>query len=431
MSKGGSTSTSVEIPKYIEDAAKRNLNRAEGIAGLGYVPYYGADVAAFTPMQEAAFGSTNMAAGAFGMPTVGASELTGMPEAQTFAGGMRGYSSAPMYEQSLQELQTKRPGQYEYMQGFFIDPITGERGSMMGDPIDYTAAPAPVETNTGGGGDSVSVIDTSGGMPGSAGGSSFTTYGGSQDIAHQIIDDAYTDYGAQITAGTAKPEDNPAFSADIAAANQQFANMTSDDFNQPGLSMADQYAMAGQSMGAAGIRNVGGSYAQGDPTTGPLGAIQDVTGAITTARDGFASDLNQSLTTNVDLPGNVLTRTLNIGAGRRDDSSDSGYAGDSGDGCVIATHAVSSGGFTPQMKREAVVWCMHNLHDKWWGEAIRRGYRYLGKQKIEQGKAHEHYQEFRHYIAFANGKKRTLLGAIKFTLRTAQFFAVGMIKKDA
>ena len=83
------------------------------------------------------------------------------------------------------------------------------------------------------------------------------------------------------------------------------------------------------------------------------------------------------------------------------------------------------------MKREAVVWCMHNLHDKWWGEAIRRGYRYLGKQKIEQGKAHEHYQEFRDYIAFANGKKRTLLGAIKFTLRTAQFFAVGMIKKDA
>ena len=426
MSKGGSTSTSVEIPKYIEDAAKRNLNRAEGIAGLGYVPYYGADVAAFTPMQEAAFGSTNLAAGAFGMPTVGASELTGMPEAETFAGGMRGYSSAPMYEQSLQELQARRPGQYEYMQGFFIDPVTGERGAMMQDPIDYTTGEAPVNATSDGGGGS-----GSSGMPGSAGGSSFTTYGGSQDIAGQMIDDAYSDYGAQITAGTAKPEDNPAFAADIAAANQQFANMTSDDFNQPGLSMADQYRMAGQSMGAAGIRNVGGSYAQGDPTTGPLGATQDVMGAITTTRDNFASDLGQSLTTDVDLPGNVISRALNVGAGKKDSSSDSGYAGDSDDGCVIATHAVSSGGFTPQMKREAVVWCMHNLHDKWWGEAIRRGYRYLGKQKIEQGKAHEHYQEFRDYIAFANGKKRTLISAIKFTLRTAQFFAVGMIKKDA
>lgn len=423
MSKGGSTSTSVEIPKYIEDAAKRNLNRAEGIAGLGYVPYYGADVAAFTPMQEAAFGSTNMAAGAFGMPTVGASELTGMPEAQTFAGGMRGYSSAPMYEQSLQELQARRPGQYEYMQGFFIDPITGERGAMMGDPIDYTAEAEAAAAAAGGG----SGGSPAGGMPGSAGGSSFTTYGGSQDIAHQMIDDAYTDYGAQITAGTAKPEDNPSYNAGLADAYSDYAGMTSDDFNQPGLSMADQYAMMGQSMGAAGIRNVGGGYAQDDPTTGPIGALQDISGAITTTQDNFASDLGKSLTDpNYDPPGNVVTRTLGISGD--DDGNDSTSEGD---GCVIATHAVSSGGFTPQMKREAVVWCMHNLHDKWWGEAIRRGYRYLGKQKIEQGKAHEHYQEFRDYIAFAKGKKRTVLGAIKFTLRTAQFFAVGMIKKDA
>lgn len=428
MSKGGSSTTTVDVPKYIEDAAKRNLNRAEGIAGLGYTPYYGADVAAFTPMQEAAFGSTNLAASAFGMPTVGASQITGMPEAQTFAGGARGYSSAPMYEQSLQELQARRPGQYEYMQGFFIDPVTGERGSMMGDPIDYTNEEG---VGTGGSIGGFSSIDTSGGMPGSYGGSGFTTYGGGQGNAYQMIDDAYKDYGTQITAGTAKPEDNPAFSGDIAAAQQQFANMTSADFNQPGLSQADQYKMMGQSMGAAGIKNLGGGYTQGDPTTGPIGALQDVRGGITSARNDFTSDLSQSLKSDVDLPGNVVTRALNIGAGKKDSSSDSGYSGSSDDGCVIATHAVSSGGFTPQMKREAVVWCMHNLHDKWWGESIRRGYRYLGKQKIQQGKAHEHYQEFRDYIAFANGKRRTLLSAIKFTLRTAQFFAVGMIKKDA
>jgi hypothetical protein len=83
------------------------------------------------------------------------------------------------------------------------------------------------------------------------------------------------------------------------------------------------------------------------------------------------------------------------------------------------------------MKREAVVWCMHNLHDKWWGEAIRRGYRYLGRKKIEQGKAHEHYQEFRNYIDFASGKKRTIKGAIHFAARTVQFFAVGLVKGDA
>jgi len=112
-------------------------------------------------------------------------------------------------------------------------------------------------------------------------------------------------------------------------------------------------------------------------------------------------------------------------------NDDGGNGNDDDDGCVIATHAVSAGGFTPSMKREAVVWCMNVLHDKWWGEAIRRGYRHLGRKKIEQGKAHEHYQEFRDYIAFANGKKRTLKSAINFTLRTAQFFAVGLIKKEA
>jgi len=53
--KGGSSTTTVEVPEYIEEAAKRNLTRADVISQIGYVPYYGADVAAFTPLQEAAF----------------------------------------------------------------------------------------------------------------------------------------------------------------------------------------------------------------------------------------------------------------------------------------------------------------------------------------------------------------------------------------
>ena len=51
--KGGSTTSSVEIPEYIEEAARRNLAKAEDISQIGYVPYYGPDVAAFTPFQEA------------------------------------------------------------------------------------------------------------------------------------------------------------------------------------------------------------------------------------------------------------------------------------------------------------------------------------------------------------------------------------------
>ena len=45
-----------------------------------------------------------------------------------------------------------------------------------------------------------------------------------------------------------------------------------------------------------------------------------------------------------------------------------------------------------------------------WGEAIRRGYRYCGTKKIEQGKAREHYDEFRRYIDFARGKIRLQQG---------------------
>ena len=111
--KGGSTSSTVEIPQYIEDAAKRNLARADDISVTGYVPYYGPDVAAFTPMQEAAFRNTAGTAGAFGLAggDMSQSDITGgMPAPTTYAGGVRGYSSLPIYEQALEAFGEARPG---------------------------------------------------------------------------------------------------------------------------------------------------------------------------------------------------------------------------------------------------------------------------------------------------------------------------------
>lgn len=126
--KGGSQTqtTEVKIPKWLEGAARDNIAKANEIAKIGYVPYYGPDVAAFSPMQEAAFANTGAAANAFGMAGGG----TGMPEPQTFAGGMRGYSSAPLYEESLAALAANRPGQYDAINNMFIDPLTG--GAMNG-----------------------------------------------------------------------------------------------------------------------------------------------------------------------------------------------------------------------------------------------------------------------------------------------------------
>ena len=124
--KGGSRSQSTEIPEYIEDAAKSNLALADKISNIGYTPYYGPDVAAFSPMQEAAFQNTQNAASAFGMNT-GAGQY--MPEPTEFAGGVMGYSSAPLFEQSVESLAKFRPAQSQYMDTFFMDPQTGEAGS--------------------------------------------------------------------------------------------------------------------------------------------------------------------------------------------------------------------------------------------------------------------------------------------------------------
>jgi hypothetical protein len=111
---------------------------------------------------------------------------------------------------------------------------------------------------------------------------------------------------------------------------------------------------------------------------------------------------------------------------QRGGGGDDGGGDKGGGGCVIATHAVNSGAFTKDTKREAVRWCVKNLHRTWWGEAVRKGYRYYGQKAIEQGKAKNHYQEFKNYVAFGTGKRRTLKTGWTFVYRTVQFFLKGL-----
>lgn len=126
---GGSQTTKTDIPKYLKGHVKDMLTRAEDVSRIGYVPYYGPDVAAFTPMQEAAFQGVNSAASAFGMPTAASS----MPAPQTFAGGVQGYSSAPMYEQAVAELKARNPDQYARIMGQFGGaPIANQNAGSQG-----------------------------------------------------------------------------------------------------------------------------------------------------------------------------------------------------------------------------------------------------------------------------------------------------------
>jgi hypothetical protein len=96
-------------------------------------------------------------------------------------------------------------------------------------------------------------------------------------------------------------------------------------------------------------------------------------------------------------------------------------------GCVIATHAVANGSFSRAEKRRAVEWCTKHLHETWYGEAFRRGYRSWGNKLIESGKAESHgYQEFRNYVDFVTGNKRTLRNAWTFFRRSITFFIKGL-----
>lgn len=137
MSLSGSESKEKSLPKFVEQDFQQALDYAQDVSSVGYVPYYGPDIAGYSPMQKAAFEGTNAMAGAFGMPT--ADNASYLPETQTFAGGVQGYSSAPMFEEAKAALAQNRPGQAGLIDSFFVNPVTGEAGANMASvrPVKY------------------------------------------------------------------------------------------------------------------------------------------------------------------------------------------------------------------------------------------------------------------------------------------------------
>ena len=230
--KGGSTSSTVEIPQYIEDAAKRNLARADTISQIGYVPYYGADVAAFTPMQEAAFQNTAGTAGAFGLAGGGMSQqdiMGGMPAPTTYAGGVRGYSSAPMFEQSMDELATRRPGQKALIDSLFIDPYSGVPGSNVGPMVDYTATPGDLGgISVGGGGDGGGLVS----YPGAGGGN-----------GSALSDAEIANYSQIIADELGMDSFDPSRTAESQMTPEQYAAYQSQSMSNPAQLAADNIYM--------------------------------------------------------------------------------------------------------------------------------------------------------------------------------------------
>lgn len=175
-----------------------------------------------------------------------------------------------------------------------------------------------------------------------------------------------------------------------------------------GLAIADAVGMSGMGVGS-GVGDVGAMDASQAMGQGMVGMDMGAAADAAAAADGIAA-------------------ADGVGASGIGDGGGGGGGG--GGACVIATHAVANGAFSPNEKRQAVRWCVKNLHRTWWGEAIRRGYRYYGRKAIEAGKAKNHYQEFRDYVAFATGTRKTPKTALTFAWRNVQFFVTGIFVKD-
>ena len=124
---GGTKEDKVILPKFYETALQQQIGMAGDASATGYVPYYGPEVAAFSPMQQASFQGTDQMASAFGMPTTGGQQY--MPQAETFAGGVQGYSSAPIYQQAVDAHAAANPAQASHLGSFTINPQTGQLGS--------------------------------------------------------------------------------------------------------------------------------------------------------------------------------------------------------------------------------------------------------------------------------------------------------------
>jgi hypothetical protein len=141
--KGGkqTTSSTVTIPEWVKQPALRNLARAETAQKIGYMPYYGPDIAAFNPTQQAAFNANIGAAEAFGLVPQGSlTAMQGMtPAPTTYEGGLQAYSSGDLFDQAVAELAARRPGQVEQYNKLFVNPVSGTQP----EPL-VKEEPAPV-----------------------------------------------------------------------------------------------------------------------------------------------------------------------------------------------------------------------------------------------------------------------------------------------
>jgi hypothetical protein len=311
--KGGSSSSVAEIPKWMEEPAIRNIARAEDIQRMGYMPWYGPDVAAYNPTQQAAAQANIGAAEAFGL--VQPDTLTayqGMPQAQTFAGGVQGYSSAPMFEQGIETLRQKQPGtmaQYDALFGAGTQPggggtITGPSFTEQVDSgnfssySDYNPSTGLYDNQISDGGDISSYVMDDGSINWGATGNA--DYGTVDGVGVTNPDGAYG-YG---TPGGSGP--------DLGGAVGPDGGIDWNSVGNPDYGVVD----------GVGVTNPDGAYGYGGDSGGGMSNGGDLSGSV--GSDG-----------SVDFGGNDYGTVDGVGVENPDSGGSSGGGG--GGGSYIAT----------------------------------------------------------------------------------------------
>ena len=124
MGKSRETKTEQKIDPDLRKNTEANMGLARLFAQMGYQPYGGNDIAAFTPQQEASFDAANAASSAFGMPTA---DWRGSTRPATMDGsGIMGYSTHDVMRNEIGE------DRYTYINKLlseFADQAAGNTGA--------------------------------------------------------------------------------------------------------------------------------------------------------------------------------------------------------------------------------------------------------------------------------------------------------------
>ena len=106
--KGGSNTSAQSIPDWVQGPAQDNLAKAKLAGEIGFMPYYGPEVAGLSPMQTQGMQRTQDALSAYGMAPQGSQYQSSLPE-QTTMGGVSGYGSGNLFDAAVAELALRNP----------------------------------------------------------------------------------------------------------------------------------------------------------------------------------------------------------------------------------------------------------------------------------------------------------------------------------